>query len=357
MCAATGLFAAIPSQHLISNLTTEIGQVSCGTLSFPLTVSAGTPTCYLCCPSAAYIDYALDELRHLSAQPVLKAVLAGLIHSAGPLLRASGLDRQVQPNNWLLATNILPDLDATHIAEMTQHLVAQWPKHAVVWRSLNNVVHGDLLARFRSNGYLALPSRQIYLFDARHNDLPVRRDEARDRRLLARTDYRLVDGGEDFTPADFDRMAWLYQKLYLDKYTWLNPRYTALFLARAHGEGWLRVHGLRNGDGVLDGVIALFQQAGTVTAPIVGYDTTLPTDLGLYRRLMSIAMTHARDNRLLYNMSAGAGAFKRHRGGVPAIEYSVVYNRHLSLPARLAGGCVRGLLTGIGIPLLKGLEL
>ena len=356
MCAATGVFAAIPSQDLIRNLATDVRGIVLNGRTVPMTVSDGTQTCYLCCPTAAYIDYALDELRHLATRPVLKTVLGGLISAARPLLRASGLDRQVQPNNWLLATNILPDLSSAHIAETTQGLVAQWPKHAVIWRSLNDVVHADLLARFRSCGYAVVPSRQIYLFDARCNDPVVHRDEARDRRLLARTDYSVVAPG-DIRPGDFERMAWVYEKLYLDKYTWLNPRYTARFMVQAHEDGWLRFHGLRNDDGVLDGVIALFQQGDTVTAPIVGYDTALPPALGLYRRLMSIAMSHARDSRLLYNMSAGAGAFKRHRGGIPAIEYSVVYNRHLGAPARLASAGVRLILNAIGVPVLKGLEL
>ncbi len=356
MCAATGVFTSAPAQDLISNLTTEMRDIEVGGEHLPLTVNDGAPTCYICCPSVAYLDYAEDELRHFKARPWLKWVLRGLIGAARPLLRCSGFDRQVQPNNWLVSTNIVPDLTAEQIAGVTESLVKQWPGHVVLWRSFNDLCHGQLLQRFKACGYSALPSRQIYIFDARGDAPTVHRDEARDRRLLDRTDYRVV-GPDEIGPADFERMAWLYQKLYLDKYTRLNPRYTPLFMQWAHQSGMLSFHGLRNGGGVLDGVIGFFEQGDTLTAPIVGYDTGQPAEVGLYRRLMAMALLRARDRRMLYNMSAGAAAFKRYRGGVAAVEYSIVYNRHLGLDQRAAGRCVRAVLDTVGVAVLKGLAL
>lgn len=356
MCAATGVFTSAPARDLISNLTTEMRDIEVAGEHLPLTVNDGGATCYICCPSVAYIDYAEDELRHFKARPWLKRILRGLIGAARPLLSASGFDRQVQPNNWLISTNIVPDLTVAQITEVTETLIKQWPGHIVLWRSLNDLCHGQLLQRFKACGYSALPSRQIYIFDAR-GAVPARhRDELRDCRLLERPDYRVV-GPDEIDPADFERMAWLYQKLYLDKYTWLNPRYTPLFMQLAHQNGLLSFHGLRNSDGVLDGVIGFFEKGDTLTAPIVGYDTGRPAETGLYRRLMAMALLRARQRCMLYNMSAGAATFKRHRGGVPAVEYSVVYNRHLSPGRRAAGRCVRTVLDTVGVAVLKGFSL
>lgn len=356
MCAATGVFTSALTRDLISNLTTEMRDIEIGGSRLPLTVNDGAPTCYICCPSVAYLDYAEDELRHFKARPWLKMALRGLIGAARPLLRASGFDRQVQPNNWLFSTNIIPDLTANQIAEVTEAVAKQWPGHVVLWRSLNDVCHSQLLPRFKACGYSTLPSRQIYIFDARGAAPRVHRDEARDRNLLDQADFRVV-GPDEIGQGDFERMAWLYQKLYLDKYTWLNPRYTPLFMQLAHQNGLLSFHGLRNGNGVLDGVIGFFEQGDTLTAPIVGYDTVQTAETGLYRRLMALALLRARDRRMLYNMSAGAAAFKRHRGGVAAVEYSVVYNRHLSPGRRAAGRCVRTVLDTVGVAVLKGLAL
>lgn len=346
------------SRPLVANLDTELSAFRIGPHVLPLTRNDGAPTCYLCCPSAAYLDYARDELRHFSAHPILKNALNGLIEVARPLLRASGLDRQVQLNNWLVSTNILPDFGLAEITAATATLTDQWPDHAVVWRSVNTVNHVQLKARFEAAGYVALASRQIYLFDARPNPHvavpPPGRDERRDRKLLAQGDFLPT---RQFREGDFARMAWLYQALYLDKYTPLNPRYTAAFLQGAHAGGLLDLVGLRGPSGSLDGIIGLFRQADTLTAPIVGYDTGLPAEVGLYRRLMAIAMTQARDEGLLYNMSGGAAAFKRNRGAVPAVEYMLVYNRHLPIGKRAATRLIRMLLDGVGVPLLRRFAL
>ena len=104
-------------------------------------------------------------------------------------------------------------------------------------------------------------------------------------------------------------------------------------------------------------MIAFFEADDTMTAPIVGYETSLPQALGLYRRLMALAARRARAGRLLLNMSAGAAAFKRNRGGVAAIEYSAVFTRHLPLRHRVAAWLVRVLLDTIGLPLLRRFEL
>lgn len=94
-----------------------------------------------------------------------------------------------------------------------------------------------------------------------------------------------------------------------------------------------------------------------MTAPVVGYNTSLPQARGLYRMLMALAIGRARDRGMLFNMSAGAAGFKRNRGALPALEYSALYNRHLPARTRVAGSIVRHLLAKIGAPLLRTLEL
>lgn len=347
----------ISAEDFIANLATEISTIETSVGALPMTRNAGTsPTCYICCPSVAYLDYAKSELRHFSARPLVKSMLMGLIEGVRPLLVTSGLDRQVQPNNWLLATNPVPDFGVDEIVALTRALVVAHPQHAVIWRSLNEFSDGAKIEAFRMAGYAFLPARQIYLFDCRDGQPPRHRDERRDDELLERGDYHLVSpNGID--AADYARMAELYGQLYLDKYTQLNPRYGAEFIAEAHASGLIEFHGLRNGAGQLDGVVGFFDMGQVMTAPIVGYDTSLPAQSGLYRRLMALALKRARDGKLLFNMSAGAAGFKRNRGGVAALEYTAVYNRHLGTRQRMAGWLVRKILETIGIPILKRFEL
>ena len=349
-----GLFEAVETRDLIGNLAADVRAYGATGISFPLTLS-DRPNCYICSPTVAYIDYAIEETRNFAASPVLQRMLLGLIRACAPLLRATGLDLQVQINNWLFSTNPVPTLTPENATRIRDDLTATYPDRAIVLRSLNTLADADTITAMRAAGFILLPARQIYIYDpaaiTRHSGHVMR-----DRKLTAKTAYRVVSADE-FTPTDFDRAEALYNMLYLAKYTPLNPQYTARYLAEAHQRGLLRIIGLRGPDGPLDGVLGLFENGKTLTHPIIGYDTGKPQKLGLYRILSSIAQDHATRHGKFFNMSAGAASFKRNRDAVPVIEYSAVYVAHLGWRARTATRMAKVLLDRIGIPLLKRFEL
>lgn len=355
----TAALVAMGQEHpgaLIDNLETSVFALPTSVGEIPVTRNEGVgATCYVCCPSVAYIDYALSELRHFEGSPGLALALHALVNVARPVIAATGIDRHLQLNNFLLATNPAFDLEREELARITRELVATHPRHALVWRSLNEASDAGRLERFVAAGYELFPARQVYLFDCREGVPVVHRDERRDRALLAAGDYDVV-GLQQVGPDDYERMAALYGHLYLDKYTRLNPQYSARFIAAAHRSGLLSLHGLRR-EGRLDGMIGFFDIGDTMTAPLVGYDTGKPQELGLYRRLMALALGRARERRMLFNMSAGAAGFKRNRGAVPAIEYAAVYARHLPVGQRAACWIVRTILEKVGPALLRRFEL
>ncbi|WP_245541127.1 GNAT family N-acetyltransferase [Yoonia vestfoldensis] len=238
---------------------------------------------------------------------------------------------------------------------MRDSLTARYPDRALVLRSLNTVADGATIETLRAAGFELLPARQIYLFDGAASD-PHSTNMKRDRRALAQTDLRLV-ADDGVTDADYARAARLYEMLYIDKYTPLNPRYSALYLRRMHGAGLMRLRGLRAMDGELVAVTGLFVNGRTLTQPIVGYDTTRPQQEGLYRMVMAMAQDIALAEGLFFNMSAGAASFKRHRQAVPVIEYTAVYAAHLPRPQRSAVRFMRRVLVRVGIPLLQRFAL
>jgi hypothetical protein len=352
------LFAAVPMEHMVSNLTTRLGVHNFGTEVIPITINSnlGYATCYLCCPSVAYIDYAREELRHFSSFKSLSRILDALLRLGHPLIRAAQLDRQVQVNNWLLATNPLLDIAIDTLRVATDEIAQMNPGHVVVWRSLNAYSDQAAISVFRQVGYKMYPARQIYLFDCRTASPKFHRDEQRDRALLEQGDFEFVSTSA-FRDNDYARAQLLYQHLYLEKYTWLNPQYTQSFIKSMHTSGIIELQGLRAGNGELSGVIGFFDSGLTMTAPVVGYDKRLPPATGLYRMLMALATKRARERKLLFNMSAGAASFKRNRGGIGALEYTAVYDAGLRMRHRLAGVVVRKILEWVGIPLLRAFEL
>ncbi|WP_211216534.1 hypothetical protein [Yoonia vestfoldensis] len=95
------LFEAHPVPELITNLQTKVDQILIDGRAYPLTINdrAQRGNCYICNPVSAYIDYAIDETRHFRSHPALLLAIRALVHACAPIVRASGIDHQVQINN------------------------------------------------------------------------------------------------------------------------------------------------------------------------------------------------------------------------------------------------------------------
>ena len=356
--ALVRLFNEVPVGDLIANLKTKVETFEIAGRVFPLTLNDPdeAPNCYICCPTSAYIDYAMDETRNFAAHPSLRRALNALIGACARLVRASGLDHQAQLNNWLYSTNPVPLLDRSTVASLRTALTERFPDRAIVIRSLNEIADPATIEALSAEGFRMLAARQIYIFADRSAAPVMTKNLKRDCKQLGATPFERV-GDADFTEADYARAEQLYNMLYLEKYTRLNPHYTARYIAEMHRRGIVTLAGLRRPGGDLVAVTGLFENGGTLTQPIVGYDTDLPLGEGLYRMVMVMAQDHAATRGLFFNMSAGAAGFKRLRGAVAAIEYNAVYAGHLPLRRRLAIRLMETVLALVGIPLLRRFEL
>lgn len=345
-----------PSQHWVSNVTTGWGKLAIGDTEMPLTINdAEYENSFVCSPYSGCILYSYSEIRLIQSW-LMRLGLRSLVTAMALPLRLGKIDRVLAVNNWLLTTNLYPRIDFSCVPALTDLLVKQFPRHAIAFRSLNTKTNAPLMEHLTRHGYLLAPSRQVYLFDGSSADYLRRSNNRHDQRLLKTTPYQIVEH-DQLTERDEPRIEALYRMLYIDKYSPHNPQVTARMFAEFRRRRLLIMWGLRDQCGRLDGIVGMFEREGVMTAPLVGYDTSLPKQRGLYRLLMAIVLKEAAERRVLLNLSSGAAEFKRLRGGEPYLEYTAVYVRHLSPARAMVWHLLAGLLTHIGGPILEKFEL
>jgi hypothetical protein len=354
--AALAALAGGRTEGLARNMYAGFAVEEIGGTLWPVTTTEGGANCYLVDGVTAYVDYALAETRNLHAHPALRATVRGLIRAARPLVRATGLDRQVQVNNWLFSTCPVPPVPGAVARALAETLVPRHPRHALVIRSLNAADDAASLAALGAEGWILLPARQVWRIDPKAAEAARPRDLLADQRLTDRCRFPLIPA-QAFTAEDFTRAAGLYDQLYRQKYPALNPAYTPAFLQGAAETGLIDLAGWRGPDGDLVALSGLFRNGATLTQPILGYDLARPQREGLYRLAVMRAHLAARDQGLLLNASAGAARFKRLRGATPAIEWTAVFAAHLPARQRAALATLRGLLVAIGVPLMRRMRL
>ncbi|GMX66533.1 hypothetical protein Elgi_58050 [Paenibacillus elgii] len=345
-----------PVETFVPNLSTALHVLQLNDNVLPVTVNETEyDNSYVCSPYTHYVSYAKQELYLLKSRPAQLA-LGGLLTAIGWLLKGSGFNRTVQVNNWLLSTNLYPELADEETEDAVRFLLRSFPQHTLIFRSLNRTTNGAMMDALEKLGFRMVPSRQVYLLkpsDDAWMNAKARWLLKRDYGLLDKHGYEAV-GPEELTEADMSRLADLYRALYLDKYSYHNPQFGTSFFKLAWQEGLLELHALRyKPTGRLDAVLGFFCRNGVMTTPIFGYDTSLPQELGLYRMLSSVLIGIARTNGHLLHESSGAAQFKRNRGAVADIEYSAVYDRHLPFRRRSGWMLLHKTLNGIGIPLMK----
>jgi hypothetical protein len=349
-------FAERGAATFIANLDTSLHLHRWGDHDLPVTVNDGTAgTTFVCSPRVGYIDYPLEELAHFP-NPRLAPLLRGIVRGVGSVLLLCDAERIVHINNWMLSTNLPIPLDPALARKQTEELAANHPAHLLAMRSLTRCYNGPLMTALEEVGWVVLPSRQVFLIEDFARQCLSRRDFKRDEALWRRGDYRYEELCE-MGANDAARIVDLYNMLYLEKHSRLNPAYTAEFVALTHQIGLIRYLVLRDGVGIIQGFGGMYQAGTYATMPLLGYNTAEPQDRGLYRLSFHAGTRYALDRQLQFNMSSGATGFKRNRGATAEMEFTAYYLRHLPLSRRAPFTLLRTVADRIGMPLLRTYEL
>lgn len=309
------------------NLKTTLLLASNGDTVIPLTVNdAEYGNCYLCSPYDHYVSYAKEEIENTkSGWPWSQ--LKMLFPLVGFVLKKAQVNRSIMVNNWLFSTNLHPEIEESKFVNLRKLLRQQFPTHAILYRSLDRRCHEKKISSLVETGCHTLPLRMVYYAEGATPDIFETRIYGSDRKLALKSDYKFEIVKQDEEIA-WERLAELYRMLYIEKYSACNLEITSAFFEHAFKSGKVQF-GLLKNEGRIDGMVGFYSQNGVMTAPYFGYDTQLPAELRISRLLAYYLLEKAREDKILFNQSSGAGQFKTLRRAKPFLEYLVVDVAHL----------------------------
>ncbi len=289
-----------------------------GTAPWAVTVShrqRTANTSYLTSLRSGWFDYAAEELQD-------KWWAAWLIRRLGSCASWMGLDRIALVGNWPVSTNVWDGATVADLTQMCTRVMTENPDYFVGVRNLQPDKHAHLIAALRQIGFVALPARVVYEFDLRQGLARKPSHLMRDHTARKRSGLRMAVM-DSVSRESARRMAALYTRIYLDKHSQLNAQYTADFFEDMLNQHVMRAVALTHSNGDIMAFAMLYQVGNTLTVPALGYATDAEID-GLYRLLFSAIHEYTQTHALLLNYSSGAGDFKRKRGGLPQLEYTMV---------------------------------
>lgn len=317
-----------PSEQLIDNVHVQVELIEVDGTLIPITICSNNwRDAYVVSLYAHYIEYAIEELVILPNR-ALRFILAGLIRMIGLVFRALRTDRTVFVNNWMFSTNLYANLTEAQLKAVIDCLEARHPQHFIVFRSLHSTFYKRQIESLARYGAKPLISRQVYLSKREdHRSATDRKHIYSDRSLLRRKGYRVVREFE-MTEDLLERIKFLYDSLYISKYSKYNPQFTVHFYKAMMINRGLEFILVFDQD-VMIGVIGYWKLNGVMTVPVLGYDVEHGKETGAYRVLSYLLAEEAVQHDLELNQSSGAAQFKLNRGTVATIEFSYIYSKHL----------------------------
>lgn len=345
------------SQLLIENVNTKYRVLYINDdLFFPVTINnTEWDNSFVCSPYSAYAEYSKEEVKWTIKNIILRFFLLFVIKGISGWLKHGMLNKNVHVNNFLLSTNPFPEWNGKEIPEITTFLKSEYPDHAIIFRSLNEYQHSNLLDLFNTNQYDTIGSRQVYIFDLNKEAWLKHRNNKHDNKLIRKTGLNYIEH-KNMEPLLPEALQ-LYHKLYIEKYSTLNPQFTIKYFQECYENGIIDFQGYTDKHGVLKAFSGQFTLDNTITSPLVGYDTSAPRKKSLYIHAAQLAILSKFKLNLLLNLSSGAPEFKRMRGGEPSIEYSALFINHLSKKRKFRWKVLKFISNKFGVPLIKKYKL
>jgi len=297
---------------------------------------------YVCSPFSHYFGN-FTRLTHLIDVPLIAPLLRKLVNRIGVLCNSGGINSVVYVNNWLFSTDLYPKgLTTKQILLIVKLLNEKFSAHAIVFRSLNSLTNTPLLQTLKECAFKLIASRQVYLTDATQEAIFKTRIVKSDLKLWRETSYQLTIE-ESLSKEDRSAFLKLYNALYIDQHTYLNPQFTESYINHLVDQQLLNFIVLRS-QGVVKGIAGYLECDGVMFCPLFGYDKTQEEHQQIYRLLNTSLLIEAKSKGLIFHQSSGASFYKKVRRAKDYIETKAIYTDHLPFKQRAVWSCFRGIV-------------
>lgn len=350
----------------IRNVKTQLYVLICDSLVIPVSVNdAEYDNAHVCSPYSYFISFAEQSLDFIRSYP-LRLSFKGVIYALKKLARWGELNKVVLVNNWFFAINVYPKTTEEQVQHICHFLAQRFPSHALVFRSVDSRTNPVCFQALKKCAFSYIAAKQIFYLqepfslkkdrfaselisqsEEKHKSFFDSRLYKSDLRLLEKSGYEVVHG-KDLSKEDMPRLLELYNYLYIEKYSLLNPELSESFIQLMWKESLFTFLAIKK-EGRIDGVVGYLVRNGIMYCPFFGYDTSLPKEEGLYRILSTLLMKEVEREGYFFHQSSGASTYKKMRKAESSLEYTAVLHRHLSLRRRLPWNFIAQLYNRFGI--------
>lgn len=345
--------------NYIDNTDVEMNLISFQDGFFPITISKNNSSIknsYVCSPTSHYIDYGKEEVElELKDKPLFKNFNLKLISLLAKYFKSRDFENVVYVNNWLLSTNLYTEFDLNILKEIKNTLIEKYPDKAIIFRSVNELYNKDIYNELFSLDFKHILSRQVYILDPKKEIYKKKESYQKDLKIKRKSKYHW-ENSSTITEKDYSRIRYLYDDLYIRKYSPLNPTFNENFIKTTISNDCFTYKVLKK-DNEIYATFGYFERGGFITAPLFGYDTEVNSKDGLYRLTALEILEDAIKNDWIVHQSSGVSKFKMFRGAEPSIEYNMVYYKHLPKKQQNPWKMLYKLTDYMIIPVMKKYQL
>lgn len=336
--------------HGIENVNARVEVILLNGQLIPYSVKdGGSKQSWIHSFTGQYIDEMVSEVNRMEMAKPVRAIAHQLLNVGRMVLGLTG-ERTVTVFPSFMSTTMYEAFQFDQLQEITRILVARFPKHALVFRTLNNKFHQDKMEQLNEIGYEKMTSRAIYIYDPDDNHT---KNERKD---LKKDMKRFIKSGYIFTSEihkhEFSQLISLYEQVYLDKYSEFNPHYKEEFFKFLYEKMDLTWFVIKDNERILS-FMGVSQTDNVLFPAYFGMDQSVK---GLYFMTSGLLYHFAKENGYKVNNSAGAKDYKLARGSRPYLEYHYVYFKHLSTIPYIGYRLFTSIATPLGNYLLKKLQ-